>query len=159
MSPRVNAVAFLCLSLLAVASQTESRAVTDDEVVTLGATDPTIGLLEALQQKLESDNDDDYSLSTEVPSQNASVGTGKGLRMCFRLRLLRMLLRLLMIKASGFNIQQLQGETTSTESPAGRSTRLTDEDMEELCRELCAIGLCPPGCPGEYLPPWGKKRK
>jgi len=37
-----------------------------------------------------------------------------------------------------------------------------DTDADDLCRILCALGVCPPGCPTENnppVPPWGGKKR
>jgi len=87
-----------------------------------------------------------------------------GLRVCIRLRVLRLLFRLFMLRASGFNSQQLARLSSSsvTKATPTQSAELmveqTDTDMDELCRVLCGLGMCPPGCPTDHNPPWGKRR-
>jgi len=86
-----------------------------------------------------------------------------GLRVCLRLRLLRLLFRLFMLRASGMSNQELRQTTAAAVKALTGSSDQVHQNIEassdaDLCRILCGLGACPPGCPDENKPPWGKKR-
>jgi len=87
-----------------------------------------------------------------------------GMRVCLRARVFRMLFRMLMLKASGFNMKELlvrssSANNTDTTTPA-MDDGLTQPELMDICDDLCALGTCPPGCPGNNnpVPPWGQGR-
>jgi len=76
-------------------------------------------------------------------------------KVSLRRRIIRLLLRLAIMKQVGGS--SLDGETgvTGPTTVANGNGFTTDEELAEICEALCAVNLCPPGCPDNYKPPWG----
>jgi hypothetical protein len=60
-------------------------------------------------------------------------------------------------KSSAAGTQNIEAEISEVRREI-LSLEMTDEELEELCNQLCNSGACPPGCPGDYNPPWGPQR-
>ena len=154
-------IAFILIVVLCYSSLTSDAKTVQDykDPVLPGDIDPA--LLDLLEDDAE---------GTKPPQHG--LYSGRGLKTCLRLRVLRMLLRVLLVRASGFNINQLRQRTEADSNPEGQSSSssvvptsstttskqgLSSDDLEQICNELCELGLCPPGCPQDNLPPWGRR--
>jgi len=159
MNPGSSFVVFL---LALIALEAWSKPALEETSLNINTKAGLNDLLDKLDDKVpvEADevaNEDD---AADVPSSSKNNVTS-GIRVCLRLRLLRLLFRMFMLKASGFNIQQLlkDGSSNSTDTTTTETLGLTSNEMMDICSDLCALGTCPPGCPGNNLPPWGQGRR
>jgi len=78
-----------------------------------------------------------FDWTTAVGRSQTTKALASGSKVCFRVRILRMLFRLMLLKASGFNIQQLRASATKEPVFGERDFDLTDDDLSEICKELC----------------------
>jgi len=127
-------------------------------VTTIGTTTPE-GLIDHVHEGLDV-NDDTETVSVEIETRTGNSTASRRLMVGFKLRLLRILLRLFMLRMSGNGAQQEHDKgMTSSQHWAGRSCLTDGMTPEEMCKCLCGLGACPPGCPGNLEPPWGGRRR
>jgi len=119
---------------------------------------PTVGLMDLIPDKLPGEDDED-SLPTDALPKTGNSTAGKRLLVGFKLRLLRILFRLIMLKMSKENLEQTGNDTVTSSEESAMFGPCDGLSGEELCACLCRIGSCPPGCKGNLEPPWGGRRR
>jgi len=150
------------LLLALIALEAWSKPAVNETLLNIDEKTALKDLLDNLDDNVLTDEDDEKIKPEDSPdSSSSSRGSrlANGVRVCLRLRLLRMLFRLFMLKSSGFNIQQLlKGNSTDSVDTSPNKLGLSQTEMMDICSDLCALGTCPPGCPGNNQPPWGQGR-
>jgi len=166
------AALFFILGLLLIEAMSKPTITNIDHVMedfTAANLDDILALSQELnmndRQEVDDDDDDDQNNSTIEDKTKETARTG--LRVCLRLRLLRLMFRLFMLRASGMRSQELRQTTAAAMKALAESSDQVHQNMEasndaDLCKILCLLGPCPPGCPGENnppIPPWGGKKR